>query len=140
MKQRDLIAACALIGVAGGVYLAELYQLCGAKSNARATVPLLLNPGDSSQRASIINNESAELIEILNFLPSPSNGAPNLLPSQSLVDINHWLNLMQNDINDGVYRCGFARLRASVAGLEPGAGEPASLRLCQGPASMRAAQ
>ncbi|MFS6818872.1 hypothetical protein AAF134_06265 [Synechococcus lacustris Tous-12m] len=26
--------------------LAELYQLCGAKSNARATVPLLLNPGD----------------------------------------------------------------------------------------------
>ena len=117
--------------------LAELYQLCGAKSNARATVPLLLNPGDGSQKASIINNESAELIEILNDLPSPSNSAPNLLPCQGLVAINHWLNLMQNDINDGVYRCGFARNQAAYnraeAALFAGLAQLEEALLRQGP-------
>ena len=76
-------------------------------------------------------------IEILNYLPSPSSDVPNLLPSQRLVDINHWLNLMQNDINDGVYRCGFARNQAAYnraeAALFAGLAQLEEALLKQGP-------
>lgn len=95
--------------VLGCEALIDLYSLCGANQDCRATVPLLFDPGNALIKPRILNNESAELIELLNQLPSTILDAPDLAPLAYREVLTNLLSLMQNDINDGVYRCGFAR-------------------------------
>jgi putative glutathione S-transferase len=87
--------------------LAELYQRCGAKPNTRATVPALY----SRSKGQICVSESARLIELLNQWPSP-NGL-DLDPAAQQGGTNHWREQLQHAVNDGVYRCGFARNQAA---------------------------
>ena len=50
--------------------LQELYQKCGNYQSRRATVPMLFDPGkEPESKSRLINNESAELVEILNNWP-----------------------------------------------------------------------
>ena len=87
--------------------LAELYQRCGAKRGSRATVPALY----SRSRGQICVAESARLIELLNQWPSPSG--LELDPAGQRDGTSHWREQLQHDVNDGVYRCGFARNQAA---------------------------
>ena len=92
----------------GCTSLQELYRRAGAEPKQRATVPVLV------ERASglIVVGESARLMELLNAWPAPV-GALDLAPPELLPTINAWRALFQHAVNDGVYRCGFARNQAA---------------------------
>ncbi|MEB3308262.1 MAG: glutathione S-transferase C-terminal domain-containing protein [Cyanobacteriota bacterium] len=87
--------------------LAELYARSGA-ADRRATVPVLV---DREERR-IVLGESARLIELLNLWPAPP-AARDLAPDDRAPSICHWRELLQDAVNDGVYRCGFARNQAA---------------------------
>ena len=89
--------------------LQELYKKCGNYQSRRATVPMLFDPGkEPNSKSRLINNESAELVEILNRWPL-SNNDIELNPKKYREKIINWQNLIQENINNGVYKCGFAR-------------------------------
>jgi len=88
----------------GAEALVDLYHRCGSDPRARATVPLLYDRAE--QR--IVVNESARLIELLNRWPAPAS-APDLEPIEQAEAIGRWREQLQGAVNDGVYRCGFAR-------------------------------
>jgi putative glutathione S-transferase len=60
----------------------------------------------------ILGNESAQLVEVLNRWPSHED-APDLAPAALEDSIHRWQKLLQPNVNDGVYRCGFARNQAA---------------------------
>ena len=89
--------------------LQDLYRKCGNYQSRRATVPILFDPGDKPESKSrIINNESSELTKILNSWPIYDQEI-DLNPIKYQKQINNWQNLIQENINNGVYKCGFAR-------------------------------
>ncbi|MFM8937240.1 MAG: glutathione S-transferase C-terminal domain-containing protein [Vulcanococcus sp.] len=91
--------------------LQELYRRAGADPSQRATVPVLLERGSGR----IVVGESARLMELLNAWPAPAT-APDLNPAQPAAvaeAIAHWRGRFQHAVNDGVYRCGFARNQAA---------------------------
>ncbi|MEY2643542.1 MAG: hypothetical protein RLZZ611_191 [Cyanobacteriota bacterium] len=94
--------------VLGCSTLQQLYRRAGAAPDRRATVPVLLEAGAGR----ILVGESARLIELLNAWPAPP-GAPDLEPMALLSQINSWRERFQHAVNDGVYRCGFARTQAA---------------------------
>jgi putative glutathione S-transferase len=92
--------------------LAELYDRCGAPAGTRATVPLLY----ARRRRQVVVGESARLIELLNRWPSASGldlDPPGQRPATAA-----WRNRLQESVNDGVYRCGFARTQAAYDAAE----------------------
>jgi putative glutathione S-transferase len=84
--------------------LADLYRRSGGNRQARPTVPLVARL-DSGR---ILLNESARVIELLNGWPAPAD-APDLEPVAAREAIQGWRERFQDTVNDGVYRCGFAR-------------------------------
>jgi putative glutathione S-transferase len=88
--------------------LAELYRRSGGNHQARATVPVVVHL-DSGQ---ILVNESARVIELLNRWPAAAS-APDLEPPAALEAIAAWREMFQGAVNDGVYRCGFARSQSA---------------------------
>ena len=88
--------------------LQELYRRAGAGPGQRATVPVLV---DRSSGA-VVLGESARLIELLNSWPAPAE-APDLAPEPLATGVEAWRELLQHAVNDGVYRCGFARNQAA---------------------------
>ena len=94
--------------VLGCSTLQEIYRRAGADPAQRATVPVLVEGG----RGGIVVGESARLIELLNAWPAP-DGAPDLEPAPLADAIRTWREQFQHAVNDGVYRCGFARNQAA---------------------------
>jgi putative glutathione S-transferase len=88
----------------GCASLADLYRRAGGNRQARATVPLLVDLDSGA----ILLNESARVIELLNGWPA-ADDAPDLAPAAALDSIQAWRDRFQGSVNDGVYRCGFAR-------------------------------
>ncbi|MBE9039877.1 glutathione S-transferase family protein [Oscillatoriales cyanobacterium LEGE 11467] len=91
--------------------LPEFYQLAQPGYSGRCTVPVLWD----SQNRAIVNNESAEIIEILNsqFNEFARNPELDLYPSQWQEEIDRWNEKIYNTVNNGVYRCGFAQTQAA---------------------------
>lgn len=87
--------------------LPELYQLANPGYNGRSTVPVLWD----TQEKAIVNNESAEIIEILNsqFNAFAKYPTLNLYPEELQETIDNWNEKIYHAINNGVYRCGFAQ-------------------------------
>jgi putative glutathione S-transferase len=117
--------------VNGRRYLHEIYTLARPDYSGRVTVPVLWD----RERQTIVSNESAEIIRMLNgafaaqaaddfdYYPSPMRKA--------IDDIN---DVVYSNVNNGVYRCGFAttqtayerafeRLFATLDDLESRLGE-----------------
>ena len=88
--------------------LQHLYGLAGAAPQARATVPVLVD----RQERRIVLGESARLIELLNQWPAGAQ-APDLELAEQREAIDTWRERLQHAVNDGVYRCGFARNQAA---------------------------
>ena len=89
--------------------LINLYRLCGSPPSHRATVPALIDPIASiEKKPKLLGNESAQLVEVLNQWPNDGSNI-DLIPLDLKKEINEWQNLIQESINNGVYKCGFAR-------------------------------
>ncbi len=86
-------------------YLYQLYTRNKADYSGRVTVPVLWD----KQRETIVNNESADIIRILNFGFAELAKTPQDFYPESLHDqINGINDKVYNNINNGVYRAGFA--------------------------------
>ena len=92
----------------GCASLLELYRRCGAPPGVRATVPVLY----ARAGGQVLVGESARLIELLNQWPAAA-GAPDLDPPGQRQATAAWRQRLQHSVNDGVYRCGFARTQAA---------------------------
>lgn len=91
--------------------LPELYQLAEPGYNGRCTVPVLWD----KQTKAIVNNESAEIIAILNsaFNEFAKNPTLDLYPENLRETIDQWNDNIYHAVNNGVYRCGFAQTQAA---------------------------
>lgn len=91
--------------------LADLYQLASPGYQGRSTVPVLFD----EQTQTIINNESAEIIKILNsaFNQLATHPELDLYPAAGRADIDRWNAQIYPQVNNGVYRCGFAQSQAA---------------------------
>ncbi len=87
--------------------LPDFYQLAQPGYTGRCTVPVLWD----SQTQSIINNESSEIIVILNSQFNEFSHKPNLelYPEELQETIDRWNEKIYHTVNNGVYRCGFAQ-------------------------------
>ena len=89
-----------------GFPLHRLHSLTGANYTGSATVPVLWD----RHRKAIVSDESAEIIRMLNSEFGDWNeGTPDLYPAPlrgEIDTVNEWV---YRSINNGVYRCGFAR-------------------------------
>ncbi|MGB5900081.1 MAG: glutathione S-transferase family protein [Geitlerinemataceae cyanobacterium] len=87
--------------------LPDFYQLAQPGYTGRCTVPVLWD----SQTQSIINNESSEIIVILNSQFNEFSHNPNLelYPEDLKKTIDRWNEKIYHTVNNGVYRCGFAQ-------------------------------
>ncbi|MEL6582118.1 MAG: glutathione S-transferase family protein [Cyanobacteria bacterium J06621_12] len=85
----------------------ELYQLAQSGYKGRCTVPILWD----EETKTIVNNESAEIIEILNSEFNQFARYPdcNLYPAALKETIDEWNEKIYHRVNNGVYRCGFAQ-------------------------------
>ena len=91
--------------LAGG-YLHQVYSKADPGYTGRVTVPVLWDEKESR----IVNNESAEIIRMLNreFDPLARRKLPDLYPEKLRREID-WLNeRIYRTVNNGVYRAGFA--------------------------------
>ncbi len=91
--------------------LAQLYQLAEPGYTGRSTVPVLWD----NETNKIVNNESSEIIVILNeqFNEFALHPELDLYPEQLREKIDYWNEKIYHAINNGVYRCGFAQTQAA---------------------------
>lgn len=87
--------------------LPELYQKAKPGYKGRCTVPVLWD----KQTKTIVNNESAEIIVMLNSAFNEFAGNPelDLYPEDLRDKIDTWNEKIYHAVNNGVYRCGFAQ-------------------------------
>ncbi len=97
----------ALNGEEGCRTLAELYNRSQADYRGRATVPVLWD----KQTKTIVNNESAEIIVLLNSQFNAFARYPtlDLYPDALKDQVDCWNEAIYHSVNNGVYRCGFAQ-------------------------------
>jgi putative glutathione S-transferase len=87
--------------------LPDVYNLAVPGYQGRCTVPVLWD----TQTKTIVNNESAEIIVMLNsqFNEFATNSGLDLYPEELREQIDRWNEKIYHTVNNGVYRCGFAQ-------------------------------
>jgi putative glutathione S-transferase len=91
--------------VNGKRFMHELYTLAQPDYTGRVTVPVLWD----TQRNTIVSNESAEIIRMLNSgFPGIGDDGVDLYPEPLRPAIAEINDFVYPHINNGVYRCGFA--------------------------------
>jgi glutathionyl-hydroquinone reductase len=95
----------------GCTALPELYQKAQLKYSGRNTVPVLWD----GETKSIVNNESAEILVMLNdaFNEWAEHSTFNLYPEDLRSSIDEWNEKIYYNVNNGVYRCGFAQTQGA---------------------------
>lgn len=91
--------------------LRDLYLTANPEYSGRTTVPVLWD----KQQRTIVNNESSEIIRMLNteFNEFARNPALDLYPEPLRKEIDEINEFVYPNINNGVYRCGFATTQAA---------------------------
>ncbi|MFM7426476.1 MAG: glutathione S-transferase family protein, partial [Elainella sp.] len=91
----------------------QLYELTQPNYRGRSTVPILWD----SRQKQIINNESAEIIVILNraFQDFAQRPDLDLYPTALQAEIDRWNAKIYPAVNNGVYRCGFAQTQTAYS-------------------------
>ncbi|MEP0201324.1 MAG: hypothetical protein ABJ084_10865 [Halioglobus sp.] len=87
--------------------LREAYRASAPQFDGAVTVPVLWD----KERAQIVNNESSEIIRMLNseFQDQARNPDVDLYPAEKREEIDELNSWIYPCINNGVYRCGFAK-------------------------------
>ncbi len=89
----------------GATHLHQVYTAADPHYTGRATVPVLWD----KQRRTIVNNESADILRMLNtaFVELGATG-PDLYPKVLRREIDELAPWLYERLNNGVYRAGFA--------------------------------
>jgi putative glutathione S-transferase len=89
------------------ISLPQLYQLAQPGYSGRCTVPVLWD----TQTNTIVNNESSEIIVMLNseLNEFAKNPTLDLYPLELKEQIDSWNEKIYHAVNNGVYRCGFSQ-------------------------------
>jgi putative glutathione S-transferase len=96
--------------VNGADYLYQVYLAADPGYSGRVTVPVLWD----KQRATIVNNESAEIIRMLNGAFDAAGAAGgDYYPAGLRAQIDAVNERVYATLNNGVYRAGFARTQAA---------------------------
>src|ERR687892_1533996 len=90
--------------------LHEIYSLARSNFSGRVTVPVLFD----RERGTIVNNESAEIIRMLNgAFAALAKNPTDYYPADLQGEIDALNELIYRALNNGVYRAGFARSQAA---------------------------
>ena len=96
---------CSPDPVRGARYLHELYTLADPTFTGRATVPVLWD----TRRGTMVNNESADIVRMLNAgFGDLADDAIDLYPQALRAEIDALNERIYPRLNNGVYRAGFA--------------------------------
>lgn len=91
-------------------FVRDLYTLAQADYTGRVTVPILWD----KQQNTIVSNESSEIIRMFNSAFDHLGAkAGDYYPKALQVDIDDMNNLVYSNINNGVYKAGFATTQAA---------------------------
>jgi len=101
----------------GSIQLFEIYQKAQADISTSVTVPILWDKKTNT----IVNNESSEIIRILNVAFNELTGnLDDYYPQALQAEIDGWNDEIYEHVNNGVYRSGFAKnQRAYDAAVTP---------------------
>ena len=92
--------------IGGAFHVHQVYSAAKSDYTGRATVPVLWD----RQTRTIVNNESSEIIRMLNReFDDFGDAALDLYPQTLRATIDAINAVVYENINNGVYRCGFAR-------------------------------
>jgi putative glutathione S-transferase len=94
----------------GAAFVRDLYEKSAGKGvTGRYTVPLLWD----NKEGIIVSNESADIVRMFNAefndLVSPAAADIDLYPEELHAEIDAVNEWVYSDINNGVYKCGFAQ-------------------------------
>ncbi|KAJ4702521.1 Glutathione S-transferase family protein [Melia azedarach] len=91
----------------GAKTIRELYELAIPNYSGKYLIPLLWD----KKLKTVVNNESSEIIRMFNseFNDIAENAALDLYPPDLRDQIDETNEWIYNNINNGVYKCGFAR-------------------------------
>lgn len=86
-------------------YLADVYRGADAHYTGKVTVPVLWD----NRKETIVNNESSEIIRILNSsFNALTDSQIDLYPKEKQADIDALNERLYESVNNGVYKTGFA--------------------------------
>ncbi|GAA0451416.1 glutathione S-transferase family protein [Alkalibacillus silvisoli] len=87
-------------------YISELYLNAEASYTGRPTVPAMVDVTTKK----VVNNDYFTLTNSFETVWAPyhKEGAPNLYPDHLRKDIDELNDILFHDVNNGVYKCGFA--------------------------------
>ncbi len=95
--------------VNGKRFMHEIYTLAKPDYTGRVTVPVLWD----KQEQTIVSNESAELIRMLNSaFDAIGDASLDFYPEPLRADIDEINAFVYDNVNNGVYKCGFATEQA----------------------------
>ncbi|HET7384711.1 MAG TPA: glutathione S-transferase family protein [Pseudolabrys sp.] len=90
--------------------LSEIYLLADSRYSGRVSVPVLWD----KKRKTIVNNESSEIIRMVNSaFDAFTNVHTDYYPEKFRAEIDRLNDLIYPNINNGVYRAGFASSQAA---------------------------
>src|SRR5579884_2400797 len=96
--------------VNGKSKLSEIYLLAQPRYTGRVSVPVLWD----KRRETIVNNESSEIIRMFNSaFDAFTNVRTDYYPEELRAEIDRINNFIYANINNGVYRAGFATTQAA---------------------------
>ncbi len=96
--------------VLGKKRLYEVYLEAEPTYTGRVTVPVLWDKTEGT----IVNNESAEIIRILNTgFSAFADNSVDITPQDHLAEIDDINAVVYDAVNNGVYKCGFATTQAA---------------------------
>jgi putative glutathione S-transferase len=96
----------------GFAHLHQLYSAARPDYYGRVTVPVLWD----TRTRTIVSNESAEIVRMLNReFNAFGDASVDLYPEPLRAEIDRLNEFVYDNINNGVYRCGFASSQAAYA-------------------------